>query len=213
MSQQRSRADGAGSGAARGWGLGHLALAAALLALVAAGLRGTVPAPALDGSYRHDGLLLAASAEAVLGCLLVALLIRRSRAPEEAIMAARLRTLLTYIVVTALIAIPVAYLFDTAAHVHLAPRLYKRSAGSGSAPARVSRSHPASDRIVIIILLALVAAVAIYLLARFIAAYRGTWTGWHRRAASAAIEPSADDARSRPARGRRVRPERAAPAR
>jgi hypothetical protein len=95
MSQQRSRADGARGGPARGWGLGHLALPAALLALVAVGLRGTVPAPALNESYRHDGLLLAASAEAVLGGLLVALLVRRSRAPDDATIAARLRKLLT----------------------------------------------------------------------------------------------------------------------
>ena len=192
MSQQRSPAGGA-RGAARGWGLGHLALAAALLALVAIGLRGTVPAPALSGSYRHDGLLLAASAEAVLGCLLVALLVRRSRAPDDAIIAARLRTLLTYIVVIALVAIPVAYLFDRAAHVHLALRPAKRSSGSQSAPARVPRSHLVSDRIVIIILLVLVAGVVIYLLARFIAAYRGTWTGWRRRAAGAPVEPAAED--------------------
>ena len=109
-------------------------------------------------------------------------------------MAARLRTLLTYIVVTALIAIPVAYLLDPAAHVHLAPRPVQAQRRVGAShPPRVSRSHPASGRIVIIILLALVAAVAIYRLARFIAAYRGTWTGWRRRAASAAIAPSADD--------------------
>ena len=188
MSQQRSRA-----GAARGGGLGHLALAAALLTLVAVGLRGMVPAPALDGSYRHDGLLLAASAEAVLACLLAALLVRRSRAPEEAIIAARLRRLLTYIVVTALVAIPVAYLFDVAAHVHLPARRARHASGSQSVPARVPRSHLVSDRIVVIILLVLVAAVVIYLLARFIAAYRGTWTGWRRSAASAAVEPSTED--------------------
>ena len=193
MSQQRSHAGGARDGAARGWGLGHLALAAALLALVAVGLRGTVPAPALYGSYRHDGLLLGAAAEAVLGGLLVALLVRRSRAPDDAIIAARLRTLLTYIVVIALVVIPVAYLFDTAAHVHLASRPAKRSSGSQSAPVRVPRSYLASDRIVIIILLVLVAGVVIYLLARFIAAYRGTWTGWRRRAAGAPVEPAAED--------------------
>ena len=188
MSQQRSRAD-----AARGWGLGRLALAAALLALVAVGLRGTVPAPSLDGSYRHDGLLLAASAEAVLGGLLAALLIRRSRAPDDAIIAARLRRLLTYIVVTALVAIPVAYLFDATAHVHLPARPARRVSGSQSAPPRIPRSHLVSDRIVVIILLVVVAAVVIYLLARFIAAYRGTWTGWRRGAASAAVEPAAGD--------------------
>jgi hypothetical protein len=188
MSQQRSRA-----GAARGWGLGHLALAAALLALVMFGLRGTVPAPSLAGSYRHDGLLLAASAEAVLGGLLAALLVRRSRAPDDAIIAARLRRLLTYVVVTALVAIPVAYLFDTTAHVHLPSRRAPHVSGSQSAPVHVPRSHLLSDRIVVIILLVLVAAVVIYLLARFIAAYRGTWTGWRRGAPSAAVEPAPED--------------------
>jgi hypothetical protein len=193
MSQQGWRADGGRGGAARRWGRGHVALAACLVALVAVGLRGTVPAPALDGSYRHDGLLLAAAAEAVLGGLLVALLIRRSRAPDDAVIAARLRRLLTYIVVTGLIAIPVAYLFDTAAHVHLPARPARRASGSQSAPVRAPRSHLVSDRIVIIILLVLVAGVVIYLLARFIAAYRGTWTGWRRGAASAAVEPAAED--------------------
>jgi hypothetical protein len=168
-------------------------LAACLLALAAVGLRGTVPRPALDGSFRHDGLLIAAAGEAVLACLMIALLVRRSRAPDDAIIAARLRKPLTYIVVTALIAIPVAYLFDISAHVHLPPRPARRGTGSRGAPVRVPRSHLVSDRIVIIIILVLVAAVAIYGLARFIAAYRGTWTGRRRGAASAAIEPSADD--------------------
>lgn len=193
MSQQRSQADGGQRGDARGWRQGRLALAACLLALAAVGLRGTVPRPALDGSFRHDGLLIAAAAEAVLACLLVALLVRRSRAPDDAIIAARLRRILTYIVVTGLVAIPVAYLFDISAHVHLPARQAQHGTQSRSAPVRVPRSHLASDRIVIIILLALVAAVLIYVIARFIAAYRGTWTGWRRGPASADLEPSADD--------------------
>jgi Domain of unknown function (DUF4129) len=192
MSQQRSGAGG--GGAARGRRQGRLALAACLLALAAVGLRGTVPRPALDGSFRHDGLLIAAAAEAVLACLMVALLVRRSRAPEDAMIAARLRRILTYIVGIALVAIPVGYVLDVSAHVHLAPRP-ARAGGtrSRSAPVPVPRSHLVSDRIVIVILLALVAAALIYVIARFIATYRGTWTGWRRRAGSAAIEPSAGD--------------------
>jgi hypothetical protein len=194
MSQQRSRAAGRRGGAARGWGRGHLALAACLLALVAVGLRGTVPAPALNGAYRHDGLPIAAAAEAVLAGLLIALLIRRSRAPDDAVIAAQLRRLLFYIVVTGLIAIPVAYVFDIAAHVHLTLRPPRPR--HGSQRQGVPGAHPSGHLVsepVVIILLVLVTALAIYGLVRFIAAYRGTWTGRRRRAASAAIEPSAED--------------------
>jgi Domain of unknown function (DUF4129) len=193
MSQQGSRAGEDGGGAARGWGPGRVALAACLLALVAVGLRAAVPAPALDGSYRHDGLLIAAAGEAVLACLMVALVVRNSRAPRDAIIAARLRRILTYAVGIGLVAIPVAYAFDISAHVHLPPRRAQHGAGSQGAPARVPRSHhPASDRIVIIILFVLFAAVLIYLIARFIANYRGTWTGWRRRAGAVPIDASPD---------------------
>ena len=189
MSQQRSRADGA-----RGRGLGHLALAAVLLALVAVGLRGTVPAPALNGAYRHDGLPIAATAEAVLAGLLIALLIRRSRAPDDAVIAAQLRKLLTYIVVSGLIAIPVGYVFDIAAHVHLALR--SPPPRHGAQRQGLPRAQPSGHLFgepIVIILLVLVAAVAVYVLARLFMAYRGTWTGWRGRAISAAIEPAAED--------------------
>ena len=179
MSQQGPRAGRGGGGAARGWGPGRVALAACLLALTAVGLRGTVPPATINGAYRHDGLPIAAGAEAVLACLLIALLIRRSRAPDQAVIAAQLRRLLTYIVAVALIAIPVAYVFDVSAHVRLPPRRAQHSTGSQGAPVRVPRSnHLAGGRIVIIILFVLIAAVLIFLIARFIAAYRGTWTGW-----------------------------------
>jgi Domain of unknown function (DUF4129) len=193
MSQQRSRIGGTRGGAVRGWGLGHLALTAALLAVVAVGLRGTVPAATFNGAYRHDGLPIAAAAEAVLACLLIALLIRRSRAPDDAVMAAQLRRLLTYIVVIALVAIPVAYVFDIEAHVHLSMR--PPQPRHGSQRQGLPGAHPSGHLLgepIVIILLVLVAAVAIYGLVRFIVAYRGTWNGWRRGAASAAIEPSAD---------------------
>jgi hypothetical protein len=192
MSQQRSRAGGALGGGAGGWRQGRLVLAACLLALAAVGLRGTVPAAAVNGAYRHDGLPIAAAAEAVLACLLIALLIRRSRAPEDAVIAAQLRRLLTYIVVIALIAIPVGYVFDATAHVHLALRPARRSTGGGQGRLHPSGHSATTPPVVLIILLVLAAAVLVYLVVRFIAAYRGTWTGWRRRAASAAIEPAAE---------------------
>jgi len=193
MSQQRSRAGGGQRGPARGWGQGRLALAAGLLVLVAAGLRAAVPAATLDGSYRHDGLPLAAAAEVVLACLLAALLARNSRAPRDAVIAARLRRILTYIVVIGLVAIPVGYLFDISAHVHLPPRPARHGASGGQARVHPNGHSADTPPIVLIIVLALVAAVLIYLIARFIAAHRGTWTGWRRRAASMAIDASADD--------------------
>jgi Domain of unknown function (DUF4129) len=193
MAQQGSRAGGGGGGAAQGWGPGRVALAACLLALTAVGLRGAVSAPALNGSYRHDGLLIAAAGETLLACLLVALVVRNSRAPRDAIIAARLRRILTYVVGIGLVAIPVAYVLDTSAHVHLPPRRAQHSAGSPGAPVRVPRSnHLTSGRIVIIVLFVLIAAVLIYLIARFIAAHRGTWTGWRRRASAVAIDASPD---------------------
>jgi Domain of unknown function (DUF4129) len=192
MSQQGARAGRGRGGAARGWG--RLALAACLLTLIAVGLRGTVPPVTINEAYRHDGLLIAAAAEAVLGCLLVALLVRHSRAPDDAVIAAQLRKLLTYIVVIGLIAIPVTYVFDIAAHVHLTLRpLRPRHGAQGQG---LPGAHPGGHSIsepVVIIFLALLAAVAVYGLVRFIAAYRGTWTGWRGRAASAAIEPGAED--------------------
>jgi Domain of unknown function (DUF4129) len=194
MSQQRSRAHGGQRGAARGWGPGRLGLAAALLALLAVGLRGSVPAATFDGSYRHDGLPLAAGAEVVLAGLLVALVVRNSRAPRAAVVAARLRRILTYIVATGLVAIPVAYLFDISAHVHLPPQPARHGTSGGQAGLPHPKGHPAgTPPVVFILLLVLAAAILIYLVARFILAHRGTWTGWRGPAPSAAIAASGDD--------------------
>ena len=44
-------------------------LAACLLAVVAAGLRVTVPAPALNGPFRHDGLAVGVVLEAEHTCM------------------------------------------------------------------------------------------------------------------------------------------------
>src|SRR6202050_5876647 len=51
------------------------ALAACLLAVVAAGLRVPVPAPALDGPLRPDGLGVGVVLGAGVACLLIALII------------------------------------------------------------------------------------------------------------------------------------------
>jgi Domain of unknown function (DUF4129) len=196
MSQQRSRADGRrGAAPVSSWA--RLALAAGLLAVVAVGLRVDPRPPALDGPFRHDGLLVGAVLEAVLACLLVALVVRRSRAPRDALLAARLRRLLTYVVGIGLVTIPAAYLLSR--HLHLRsprpPRLIPVKAGLPGV------GHPAGGYVaawvVVIILGVLVAAALIYALVRLFPLGRGFWAGWRWQAERTVIEPAAGDDESR----------------
>jgi hypothetical protein len=191
MSQQGQPAGAGRRRAAGGWRQPRLLLAAGLLALAAVALRGKLPAPALTGPFRHDGLPVGITLEAVLAGVLVVLIVRHSRAPRDALTAARLRMLLTYLAGAGLIAIPAAYLLGRAAHLRLRPR---------PVPKHTSSQHPAglphagggsvSGLIVVIILIAVAAAVVIYVAARFIASHRWTRTGWRRAAASVSFEPA-----------------------
>jgi Domain of unknown function (DUF4129) len=172
MSQQREGASGR-AGDLRGWA--RLALAACLLALIAAALRVRVPAPALDGSFRHDALQVGAVLEAVLGCLMATLLVRNARAPRGALLAAQLRKLLLYAVGTGLVAIPVAYLLSKRlGPVHPARNpstASKHLAGKPPPPPAVT--SPYGVIIVIIVLSVLVLALLVYLIVAFLGS--GTW--------------------------------------
>jgi Domain of unknown function (DUF4129) len=189
MSQQRPQASGRRGAASQA----RIALAAGLLAVVAVGLRGSAPPPALDGPFRRDGLLIGAILEAVLALLLVALAVRNSRAPRGALLAARLRRLLTYVVGIGLVVIPAAYVLSRHAHLSRLP-VPPRQTGS---PAVLRHGHDAGDVtgwVIVIILAALAAAVVIYLLVRILPLSRGFWAGLRWRAARAVVEPSpADD--------------------
>jgi Domain of unknown function (DUF4129) len=198
MSQEGQRA-GAAAGRPRtrsdaGWRQGRVALTAVLLVLVAVALRGKLPAPALDGPFRRDGLAIGVVLEGVLACLLVALIVRHRRGPRDALIAARLRALLTYLVGAGLIAIPAAYLLGRAEHAHLRPRRPPQPTPSGS-PRPLGPEHNGSvaGLIVVIVLVALLTAVLIYVIVRFIRSHRWTWTSWRRGAASVAIEASIGD--------------------
>jgi len=199
MSQQGQRAAAAagrpGARTGAGWRQGRVALTAGLVVLVAVALRGKLPAPALDGPFRRDGLAVGAALEGVLACMLVALIVRHRTAPRDALIAARLRVLLTYLVGAGLIAIPAAYLLSRTQSVHLRPRPTPRPTPSGS-PRPLGAGHNTGSvggLIVIIILLALLGAVLAYVIARFIRSHRWTWAAWRRGAASVAIEPSVGD--------------------
>ena len=189
MSQQHPGASGRRAGTP-GWA--RPVLAACLLAVVAAGLRVTVPAPALDGPFRHDALAVGAVLEGVLACLLVALMIRAARAPRDALLAAQLRKILLYVVVAGLIAIPLTYLLTR----HVPPlRPVRPLKLKAAPPARLHSSHPAGPStgvaIVAIVLGVLVAACLVYIAVRLL---RGrAWLGFRKRQAGIAVEPAEGD--------------------
>ena len=194
MSQQRSRSGGR-RGDAQGSSWARVALAAGLIAVVAVGLRDDTRPPALDGPFRQDGLLVGAILEAVLACLLVALAVRRSRAPRSALLAARLRWLLTYVVGIGLVTIPGAYLLSR--HVRLrSPRQRPALPTTGLARAGHAAASNIAGGVIVVILGVLVAAALIYGLARIIPLGRGFWAGWRWQAARADLEPAAGDAES-----------------
>ena len=174
----------------------RLALAACLTALVAAGLRAAVRAPRLDGPLRHDGLLIGAIVEAVLACLAVALVVRHLRAPRDALLAARMRKVLGYVVGAGLIAIPVLYLLNRqageAALRPLTVRPHPTPATSHPQTPRASTGTSAAPVIVLLLLIVL-AAVLIFLIARYL--WRN-WPGqsiWPRKARGFPVPASADD--------------------
>jgi Domain of unknown function (DUF4129) len=182
--------DGGRRAGVPGWG--RPALAAGLLAVAAAGLRATVPAPALNGPFRHDGLAVGAVLEAVLACLLVALIVRGARAPRDALLAAQLRKMLLYVVVAGLVAIPLTYVLSR--HVRpLPPRRNKVS--TTPPPPRSLRHQPVSHTIVpliVAIILGLLAlAVVVYLVVLLLRSR--FWLGFRGRQARFAVEPAEGD--------------------
>jgi Domain of unknown function (DUF4129) len=176
MPQQGERGAGAASrpGEVPGWA--RLALAACLLALIAGALRARVPAPALDGPFRHDGLLVGVVLEAALGCLMIALAVRNARAPAGAVLAAKLRKVLWYVVGAGLVAIPVSYLLSKRVRP-LPPRRTTHPSAHGAPLLRLAKP-PSSTAFYIVLALAILLAAAIlawliYLLATHFGP--GTW--------------------------------------
>jgi hypothetical protein len=188
MPQQRERDAGAASrlGEVPGWA--RLALAAGLLAVIAAALRTRVPAPALDGAFRHDGLLVGAVLEAVLGCLMIALAVRNARAPRGAVLAAQLRRLLFYVVGGGLVAIPASYLLSR----HVGPLPPRRTPRTTVRSAPLPRPKPPSDIAfylvfgLMILLAAVILAWLIYLAMTHFGP--GTWHRLRRRAPGVHLE-------------------------
>jgi len=146
-----------------------------------------VPAPSLDGPFHHHGLLIGLLLEVVLAGLLAALMVRNRRAPADALLAAQLRKVLTYVVGAGLVAIPAAYLAS-----RRVPPLHPRSITPPKTTG--SRYHPpptshlwAGWLIVVIILGALIAAALAYLIVAVLLRGR-IWPGLRRGTAGTAID-------------------------
>jgi hypothetical protein len=189
MSQQHPGSSGR-RGDVQAWA--RPALAAGLLAVVAVGLRNRVAAPSLDGPFRHHGLLIGVLLEAVLAGLMAALVVRNSRAPRDAVLAAQLRKLLTYVVGAGLVAIPAVYVLSR--HVKpLRPRSTTAPKTTGSKFHVPATSHLwAGWLIVIIILGALIAAALAYVI--IVILIRGRiWLGFRQGSAGTPIELAEQD--------------------
>ncbi len=152
MTQGRSRT-GRQPGGARGWLGGvdgyqraRIAVAALLVVLVAVGLRGSLPSPALNGPYFHDKLPVAAGLEAVVLGLLLAAVLRTARAPRENSLATRLREVLRTILGAAALAVPALYLLTRHFHSHHRPPRPPQPTGQRAAQAAQALPAPEGVR-------------------------------------------------------------------
>jgi hypothetical protein len=182
MTQGRSRTDGQPGGAS-GWLGGadryqraRIAVAALLVVLVAVGLRGSLPSPALNGPYSRNELPVAAGLEAVVLGLLLATVLRTMRAPRDNSLASRLREVLRTILGAAALAVPALYLVTRNFHSHHRPPRPPQPSGSGpprlkpyqlpkvSAHAAGSLAGTVVDAVLAAVLLAAIVACVLLLL-------------------------------------------------
>jgi len=167
-----------------------------LLALVAVGLRSAVAAPRLDGPFRHDGLLIGAILEAVLACLAIALAVRHQRAPRDELLAARLRKVLGYVVGAGLIVIPVLYLLSRKARPVRPRPLTVRPTPVPATP-RPQVLRPAAGtslaQVIAVALLIALAAVLIFLAARYLWRHRQPRSAWPQSARGFPVPNPGDD--------------------
>jgi Domain of unknown function (DUF4129) len=189
--QPGARQPGARQPGARTGRWERAALAAFLLALVFVGLRGGIPHLALDGRYGHHAAAIAVGLELVLAALLAALAIRRRRAPREAVLAARLRAFLSYLVGAGLIAVPLTYLLSRNLRFSgRSPRAPAPARRLRLRPPRAQLSSGSGDRLILVIVLALIAVAAVCLIVLAALRLRRHLTG---RPSALAVDPADDD--------------------
>jgi len=122
---RRAGTDPPGSGRLR------LALAAALIVVVLAGIRAARPRLACTAPGHSAATLIGVALEVVLAALMLAVIRRSRRTPEALQPAAQLRAFLRIVLLVALIATPAAIIIT-------------RSARSTCGPGRTTSGHPAA---------------------------------------------------------------------
>ena len=134
---RRAGTDPPGSGRLR------LALAAALIVVVLAGIRAARPAVGLHGPWHSRGTLIGVALEVVLAALMLAVIRRSRRTPEALQPAAQLRAFLRIVLLVALIATPAAIIINALGKIHLRPRPHhQRSPGRGRPALTARRPSP-----------------------------------------------------------------------
>ena len=143
----------------------RLVLAALLVAAVVAGLRGEPGPISFRDAPRARDLAVGLALEAVLALALIALAIRRRRAPPAAILAGRLRGALSAAITAGLVVIPVALLLTSLPKARARPRppIPAPRAGNGRAHPKTAPLRPVhlpvSTILTVLLVLALAAAI------------------------------------------------------
>jgi hypothetical protein len=100
-------------------GTSRFVLMAVLFIVILAGLGGAVTAPGWTGRFHRDGTLIGGVLEALLAALLAVLVIRGRRTEPTAFVAARLCTALSYVIIAAMVVIPLVLLSNV--HFGISP--------------------------------------------------------------------------------------------
>jgi Domain of unknown function (DUF4129) len=149
--------------------LARIVLAALLIVAVLAGVRGEVRPLSFRTPQRGHDLITGIVLEAVLAILMIALVIRRRRAPEDAFLAARLRSVLGATIAAGLIAVPIVVLVTNLPRARRratnpfqqhAPRP-RRTPPTARPGSRSSLHLPVSGILTALLILAIVTAIVI----------------------------------------------------
>jgi hypothetical protein len=168
--------------------LARVVLAALLVVAVVAGLRGEVRPLNFRSLPRSHDAAVGLALEAVLAALMAALVIRRRRAPEAALLVVRLRGLIGAALTIGLIGIPVLLLLTNLpkSHAQRHPNPFQRR-GHGRPPPLKAGSPlhlPIAGILTTLLVIVIVAAIAICVI---------VLRRWNGYAAKAVLEPEDDD--------------------
>src|ERR1022692_2204828 len=173
--------------------LARVVLAALLVVAVVAGLRGEVRPLSFRSLPRSHEAAVGLALEAVLAVLMAALIIRRRRAPDAALLVLRLRGLIGAALASGLIGIPVLLLLANLPKPHgqRHPNPFLRPGHARRLPKAGPPLHlPIGEILTALLIIAIVAAIVVCVIVL------RRWTGY---AAKAVLEPEYDEEKLREA--------------